>query len=279
LDRRAIDIVIRGADAARPPGLSEVSLRLAGDHVRLEHLIFANRVNHLAVVSVTAGQSLTIDHCAWIHNQVRMPPDGRLLEIIAHNPDGATYAAIRHTWFIRNWALDGQAVLVGVTEPPYYQQITLQCVAFLDNHGAVGIVPHATATLDLADCVVLQGNADENPPAALAAVTSPGTQLTIARSLLVAEGLARLVTRWSARQPSPSAFQVVTISDSEVVLRDPAAAGDAETGMRLSDTKIRSASAAGGAALAAAIDGCAAEVERGTLPDLAPLRAAIAAAI
>src|SRR5437762_7685605 len=145
LDRRAIDIVIRGADAARPPRLIDVGLRLSGDHVRLEHLIFAGRVDHLPVVSVTAGHSLTIDRCAWLGNQVRMPPDGRLLEVIAHNPQGATEVTVGHAWFVRNWALDGQAVLVGVTEPPYYfQQIAFQRVAFLDNHGAVGIVPHAT---------------------------------------------------------------------------------------------------------------------------------------
>ena len=33
LDRRAIDIVIRGADAARPPVLTDMSLRLTGDRV------------------------------------------------------------------------------------------------------------------------------------------------------------------------------------------------------------------------------------------------------
>src|SRR3712207_6590400 len=83
LERRAIDIVIRGADAARPAMLNDVSLRLCGDHVRLEHLIFAGRVDHLPVVSITAVTSLTIDGCAWLGNQVRMPPEGRLLEVIA----------------------------------------------------------------------------------------------------------------------------------------------------------------------------------------------------
>ncbi len=280
LDRRTIDIVIRGADAARPPVLTDMSLRLTGDRVRLEQLIFAGRVDHLPVVSVTAGQSLTIDGCAWLGNQVRMPPDGRLLEVIAKNPQGATAVAIRHTWFVRNWAPDGQAVLVGVTNPPYYfQRIGFERVAFLDNHGAVGIVPHATAALDFADCIVVQAGAGADPPAALAAVTSPGTQLTIERSLLVAEGLAGLVTRWSPRQPSASAFQAVTISHSEVVLCDPAARRDGDEGMRLHDTEVRLASAAGDAALVAAIDACAAEVERGSIPDLVTLRAAIAAAI
>ena len=59
----------------------------------------------------------------------------------------------------------------------------------------------------------------------------------------------------------------------------PAARRYGDEGMRLHDTEVRLASAAGADALVAAIDACAAEVERGSIPDLVTLRAAIAAAI
>jgi hypothetical protein len=140
-------------------------------------------------------------------------------------------------------------------------------------------VPHATARLDFADCVVLQADPAGEAPAPLAAVTSPGTQLTIVGSLVVADALAGLVRRWSAREPSVSAFHVVTIRDSEVVLRDPAAPRDADATLRLSNTQVRSARPTDGISLENAIEQCATELARGVLPDLAALRAEIAAAL
>jgi hypothetical protein len=279
LEQRRVDVVVRGADPDRPPLLTDLSLSLTGDQVRLENLIVSRRIDHLPIVCVTAGRSLTIDRCAFIGNQVRMPPEGRLVELVAANPRGATTATIRQSWFIRNWAMESQALLGCETAPPYhFDQVVFDRVAFLDNQAAVGIVPHATAAVQFAQCVVVQADADaDTPPGVLAAVTSPGTRLTIDHSLLVADDLEHVVTRWSARHPSASAYQPVSINNSVVALRhEPWACGLPE-GISLDRTQVGSAAPidARADALVALIDRCVADAERGAAPDMPALRAAI----
>jgi hypothetical protein len=99
--------------------------------------------------------SLTIDRCAFIGNQVRMLPDGRLLELVAANRQGATTATIGRPgssatgpWQARLWSAARPAAVS-------FDQIVFDRVAFLENHAAFGIVPHATAVLQFAECVMV----------------------------------------------------------------------------------------------------------------------------
>jgi hypothetical protein len=278
LDQRPVDVVVRGADPDRPPQLTNLSLSVTGDQVRLENLIVSRRIDDLPIVCVTAGRSLTIDRCAFINNQVRMPPEGRLVELVAANPTGPTTATIRQSWFIRNWAMESQALLGCETQPPYhFDQIVFDSVAFLDNHAAVGLVPHATGAVQFTRCVVVQPDSNADKPVVLAAVTSPGTRLTIDHCLLVADDLEHVVTRWSARHPSASAYQPVSINNSVVALRHEPWAGGLPEGISLDGTQVGSAAPidARADALVAVIDRCVADAERGAAPDVAALRAAI----
>src|SRR5579884_2705048 len=65
LDRRAIDLSVRGAEASRPPLLIDSMLSLTGDQVRLENVILRSRVDRLPTLRVVAGRSLAIDGCAF----------------------------------------------------------------------------------------------------------------------------------------------------------------------------------------------------------------------
>ncbi len=275
-----IDVVIRASDDAQPPLLTEVSLRVAGNNIRVEHLVFTGRVDHLPIVSFTVGDTLTIDGCAWTANVVRMPPEGRLLEISAHGSSGGTDVLIRDCWFVRNQAPDGQTLLMGVTDPPFYfRRIALERVAILDNLGAVGIVPHATGELDVSECVVAHADAMEAPPVSFVAMTSPSTQVHVGGSLVVLERLVDLVTLQPTRERSPRAFDDVTVSDSQIVVRGQPEQPETNAGMRLVDVELRSFSNERKAALTATIDDCAARLNCGELPDLAIVRGAIAGAI
>jgi hypothetical protein len=274
LSQRTVDVVIRGSDADRPPLLTDVTLSVAGDDVRLEHLVLRQRLDHLPVVSVAAGRTLTIDRCAFVGNQVRMPPEGRLIELVAANPSGGTEVAIRQTWFIRNWASSGQALIACDTQPPgYFERVAFDRVAFLDNHVAIGIVPHATAAVQLSDCVVVPNSADADTPTLLAAFTSPGSQLTLERSLIVADTLEGLVSRWSARHPSASDYQPVLVNDSVLALHRPPPAEFTPPGYLLSATRVGSASSI--EVPSTLVDRWVKDAERGVAPDIATLRSVV----
>jgi hypothetical protein len=116
-------------------------------------------------------------------------------------------------------------------------------------------------------------------PPVFAAVTSPGTRLTIDHSLIVANDLAGLASRWSPRHPSAGAFQPVTIADSALMLRRPPPAGGEPDGMRLDRTRLGSfpTIAVRGEQLAPAIDRWVTDAERGAAPDLSAIGAALMA--
>ena len=105
----------------------------------------------------------------------------------------------------------------------------------------------------------------------LAAITSPGTHLAIEHSVIVADGLDGLISRWSPQHRSASAYQTVTIRQSELGLRDGSASAD---GLELLDTRVGRAP---GGLEAAVIEECIAAAERGGAPDLSALRAAVLA--
>ena len=278
LDGRPVDLILRAADAARPPVLRELSLSVSGQRVHLSGLIFSHSRSGAPTLRVVVGAEVTIERCAFVDLASLAPADGHLVELVAAGDAGQATASVRDCWFVGNWAQDGGTMLACLPAPPHtFGRLDLHNVACLDNHADTSVAPGPTGQVQLTACVVCEpADAGSQAPVPVSiGLDQPRTQVSIAGSLCVVEDLEHLVSVPLAHD-TRNGGSGVTIVDSWLVLRRPPAAGEAPPGCSLSRTQVtRGQPAAYASRLAAVAASSLADARRGALPDAARLRAAL----
>jgi hypothetical protein len=270
LGARPIDIVVRAADRAHPPILHDLAFSLSARSVRLDGLVFAHARMEAPVIHLVVASTLRIEHCALIDAASLAPRDGRLVELVAFGGSEPATASLSNSWFIRNWALDGGAMLACVPTPPhFFDKIEFDNVAFLENHATASIAPGVTSTVQLTNCVVGDPTeADDAAPLGAYLHLDPAhTHLRGSRNLLIAADLAHLLGAEAASHTPANGVPLIDLGDSQLMLRN-----SPETAHSTSTFDSHTAR------LAAAAEASIAAAQRGEIPDRAQLAAALLSA-
>src|SRR5579859_17194 len=213
------NVSVRGADPNRPPVLTDVALSLFGREVRLEHLVFESTGRDLPMLHGDVRASIEISRCAFICNQTRAVVGGRLLELVAADPELPATATIRGSWFIGNRAPERSSLIGFNTVPPRtFGRVTFDEVAFLDNLADCSVVPGLTEAVVFARCVVHQRTTAATPSPLFVAVNATHTRVDFSDSVVVGYRPETLVSRRSA---TTGTFQPVVVRDSQVLFETP----------------------------------------------------------
>jgi hypothetical protein len=193
--RDPIDLIVRGTDQQDPPVLRDTRLAVAGRRIRLQRLVFVGHVDRSCVLSASASQTLAIDGCAFLNNQVRGPGGGGLIELFGGSPLG-THVSFGRCWFMRNLVPDGDALVWCAAEPPrFFTELRLNRVVFLDNRASTCLLPNTTVAVTATSCLVVPPDGQQQRFATRA---SPGTIESIDPNVMMPPTAigATLIEQW-----------------------------------------------------------------------------------
>jgi hypothetical protein len=177
-------LTLRATDPDRPPQLSDLSLRLRAEHVRLEQLVISATRRALPILAVE-GRRVELRRCAIVGCRLESPPGGRLVELVASPGASAATATLQDCWFVDDHAPDHGTALIASEG---HALVELDRVAFVANHAGVTLAPRA-ATVRLNRCLAAAAGAD----AVFLALTAPDARATLDRCVLAWPAAGRLV--------------------------------------------------------------------------------------
>lgn len=264
---RNVNILIRGEDPARPPVLKDLQVRLSGDTVRMENLVFRGWSHVSPMLQVWVGSAFEMQGCAFVENLRAGKEGGSLVSVTASYETGPKTALIKDTWFVRNGQSQPTTLVAFATQhPDMFSAIDFDHVAFVDNSVACGVSPAFTDALRLRDSFVY-GSVFAEPTSRFAWAMAPRTRVSFEQSLIVTTRADQLIGYGVTNELPRERFQPLSISGGTVYLRE----GGGLPGIQVNQARIVDG---GGKRVVGKkeIDAIVAQALKGVRPDLAALK-------